>query len=160
MEKILIRLSLALISLAYTISAPAQSIYKCIDDNGKTTFSQRPCADNAEKVTVKDHNSGISVGPSGDFSKMRDGNKSRQLERRIQILEDEIDLLHSSRDRDLAALRRKKRYANNNLAGATWEQSISTEMQSITASYAQRIESRRDEISQLRSELKDLDYEQ
>ena len=36
---------------------------------------------------------------------------------------------------ELSALRNKKRFANNNLAGAQWETSISNEMQAVTTKY-------------------------
>ena len=37
--------------------------------------------------------------------------------------------------REMDALRAQKARANNNLAGATWEQSLSTEMQAVAARY-------------------------
>jgi hypothetical protein len=40
---------------------------------------------------------------------------------------------------DLQALKNKKRSANNNLAGAVYEQSISSEMNAVTASYNNKI---------------------
>lgn len=38
-------------------------------------------------------------------------------------------------EREMAGLRSKKASANNNLAGATWEQSISVEMQAVAQKY-------------------------
>ena len=37
--------------------------------------------------------------------------------------------------REMDALRAQKARANNNLAGATWEQSLSTEMQAVASRY-------------------------
>lgn len=59
---------------------------------------------------------------------------------------------------ELAELRRKKGLANNNLAGATWEQSISSEMQAIVQKYKtmndidiERLRVLRVELDRLRS---------
>jgi ubiquinone biosynthesis protein UbiJ len=49
----------------------------------------------------------------------------------------------------ITALRYKKRQARNNLAGATWEQSISVEMDAISNQYNSRIDSLREEVDRL-----------
>ena len=86
-----------------------------------------------------------------------------ELERRlrenayeIENLEGKIRHYQSSLDHDLAVLRSKKALANNNLAGATWEQSISTEMQSVSDKYKVSIQIAQDQMSQLRSEASEL----
>ena len=53
---------------------------------------------------------------------------------------------------ELAALRAKKAHANNNLAGAMWEQSISQEMSAVVARYDVRIRAIRGEIERLQGE--------
>lgn len=148
-------LALALLGLA-CLPAQAQSIYKCVDDQGRKTFSQSPCADDAEKITVKNDNAGLSVGPKGDFSKMRDSNAIRGMNRKIDTLSYEADTLRNKREGELAALREQKSYAANNLAGATWLQSLSAEMQTVTDTYNSQIESKRDEIKRLQQEIRDI----
>ncbi|GAB5413960.1 MAG: hypothetical protein Cons2KO_15630 [Congregibacter sp.] len=137
-------------------SAGAQTIYKCVDEQGRKTFSQSPCSEDAEKITVKNDNAGLSVGPKGDFSKMRDSNAIREMNRKIDALNADVDTLRLQREGELAVLREKKTYAANNLAGATWLQSLSGEMQAVTDSYNSQIESKRDEIKTMRQEIRDI----
>lgn len=56
----------------------------------------------------------------------------------------------------LAALRAKKAQANNNLAGAVWENSISEEMSAVVARYDVRIRGLREEIRRLEGEREAL----
>lgn len=57
---------------------------------------------------------------------------------------------------ELAALRAKKAQANNNLAGAVWENSISEEMSAVVARYDVRIRGLREEIRRLEGEREAL----
>jgi hypothetical protein len=50
-------------------------------------------------------------------------------------------------------MRRKKGLANNNLAGATWEQSISSEMQAIVQKYKTKNDIDIERLRVLRVEL-------
>ena len=50
-------------------------------------------------------------------------------------------------------LRNRKGYARNNLAGAMWEQSLSTEMQAVASKYAAEIDAKQERIKRLRAEL-------
>lgn len=59
-------------------------------------------------------------------------------------------------DQELDAIRNKKRYANNTLAGATWEQSLSTEMNAVTSRYNIENITLRNKIHQLDEQLKQL----
>lgn len=149
------RLIAVLIPLIFSATVSAE-VYKCTDPQGKTVFSDRPCGDDAETVDVKVHSSGISHGPQGDFQKVSDDIERRKLERKIDRLEDEIDAMEDARANKLAQLRAKKNQANNNLAGATWEQSIATEMRAITDDFNARIERRQAEVDRTQSQLNAL----
>lgn len=59
-------------------------------------------------------------------------------------------------DAELAALRDKKSYANNNLAGAAWQQSLSTEMEAAVGKYQAKIKTAQDAIDALRKDRADL----
>lgn len=148
-------LSLALLAIVPAmLAAPAGAqIYKCKGDRGVTVFSEHPCGDDATEVTVEDNNAGISVAPEGDFSKVRSDIAKRELERKIRDKKNQIERLELARERELAVLRDRKRYANNNLAGATWEESISTEMTAVVQKYQSNIENRREELRHLRESL-------
>jgi Domain of unknown function (DUF4124) len=149
-------------------------MYKCVE-NGKTTFQGTPCVGAGATVSVTPANGSSSSpqpSPASDKSqppeqsslaKTKDHVRSMELERRlrenayeIENLESKIRGYQSGLDRDLAALRRKKAYAENNLAGATYEQSISTEMQSVSDRYKVNIQIAQDQMSQLRSEASEL----
>jgi len=58
--------------------------------------------------------------------------------------------------RSIIALRYKKSFATNNLAGATHEQSISGEMQVVADRYKVNIQLAQDRMSQLRKEAEEL----
>ena len=56
----------------------------------------------------------------------------------------------------MAKLKDSKRYANNNLAGAVWEESLSNEMAAIAAQYDTDVRAIDVEIDRLNDELKRL----
>lgn len=159
---------------AWVSSAGAGEVYKCIED-GKTVFQGVPCHDSGTKLTVKPANRAPSPatastaqegGPSPSLSslaKLRQNVEMMENERRqredtyaIEGLEIDIETYEAAMDAELAALQRKKMYAANNLAGATWEQSISTEMQAVSDKYRTRIQIAHDRIVQMQRDLDDL----
>jgi hypothetical protein len=81
----------------------------------------------------------------------------RRLSRIIGRLEVEREGLQQDMDRELARLKAEQGLANNNLAGATYLQSINTEMQAVTSSYSVRIANKDREIAEARAELAALD---
>ncbi|WP_281645530.1 DUF4124 domain-containing protein [Parendozoicomonas sp. Alg238-R29] len=126
-------------------------IYKC-QEGGKTTFSDKPCGASAQTVTL----SKITTMDGIDQSKldsMKATSKRGLLESEIKRIEDKITSYSKSMEQELSRLRIKKLRANNNLAGATWQESISTEMQSVTEKYKLKIDLKRDEIKRLNSEI-------
>lgn len=54
---------------------------------------------------------------------------------------------------ELAELERRKGYANNNLAGATYLNSLANERQAVTARYDVDINTNRDRLKQLKDDL-------
>lgn len=76
-----------------------------------------------------------------------------RLERRIIRHEKKITQLQRSRDAELALLRNRMQRANNNLAGATWLEAISTEMQAVTDTYSSQIEIEQNQIDRLREDI-------
>jgi hypothetical protein len=152
-----------LATLASTTNAQTQ-FYKCKDKWGQPIFSQRPCGENAETGTVSGPEPtggpvtstaaappAASEGPSA-WDKIEAANVLREANREIDRREDRITSLEKERDQKLAELKNKKRYANNNLAGATWEESISTEMRAITDQYQSKIDSDRRKIDRLQEQ--------
>lgn len=135
----------------------------CTDAAGKKTFQEQPCGGG---VTSEVKTYQVSA-PSSDavydlptddprYIQMRDDNLRAQLSRDIKKTESNIERYRSALDRELSVLRAKKSRANNNLAGAAWEQSISVEMQAVSDRYASQIDAERDVLNALRSELAGL----
>lgn len=140
------------------ISTPAVAqIYQCTDERGQTVFSQRPCGGDAKKVEVEVTGSGLSLGGNDGFEKVLSSNEKRELERRLRSVEAEADSLTDQRNRELAALRQKKALSANNLAGATWEESISTEMQMVADNYNDQIEQLRHQADRIRSRISEIE---
>jgi len=138
--------------VAATLSSQA-AVYKCTDAKGNVTFSGMPCAKDAKPIEVN-----VSAPSKEGFNQsearlqaMEADQAEGRKQRQIQSLQEEIKKKQRKRDKELAILRNKKSYARNNLAGATWEESISTEMQAVTDRYQGEIDSLNQEISSLRA---------
>lgn len=59
--------------------------------------------------------------------------------------------MNAEHEAEQAALRAKKERARNNLAGATWEQSISDEMQAVAAAHNTRVSIAQRELEDMRA---------
>ena len=68
----------------------------------------------------------------------------------------EINGLQGQRDNELQSLEARRTLANNNLAGATYLQSISTQMQAVNDTYRTRIDVARSCVDQHRKDVTDL----
>ena len=156
----------ALLMLLFApLFASAGQYHVCVGADGKKSFQDKPCADAARsevrEYEVRQPVGGVapSVGLPTDsdiYKQMKADNRRAQVERDIKKGERAIDRYQKQMSSELAALRARKARANNNLAGATWEQSISSEMQAVSDKYANLIDVERDRIGVLRDELRDL----
>lgn len=155
----------------------AQDAYRC-KVNGAMVIQDRPCPGSARysndfpapPTQTAQTNSG-SAGKTPDSSsaaprQMTDLERQKQYlatgakERRISDLKYEISgieqsiaNLQSNMHEELAALERKKAYANNNLAGATYLNSLANERQAVTARYEVDISAQKDRLKSLRDDL-------
>jgi hypothetical protein len=171
---ITVRLTLApLIGLAALCLASGvqAQVYKCKID-GKTVFSDQPCAADAKPMDVRPAagraDSGASSfqpsaapinassNPQALVERMERDRERRALEHQINDRRSQINAEQAAMDRDLGALRQQKQRANNNLAGATWEKSISEEMNAVVARYDVRIRALQDEIKRMEADLAGL----
>ena len=135
----------------------------CTDADGKKLFSQQPCPDNTSaEVKTYEHIEQPAQQPArvttnnATYQAIKNNNRRLELERNIKKTERKIDKLQTQQATELKRLRSKKRYANNNAAGAAWEQSISTEMQAVTDRYNSMIRNERDDLAAMREELRNL----
>ncbi len=145
-------------------SSPAHAVFKCEVD-GKITFSQTRCAPTAETIQVKthipsaesaEHAASRADAIKAELDKTQAQRELRRIRTQIRALEADVARYQKRQDNEIAALREKKLHANNNLAGATWEQSISQEMQAVVQNYTSKINTARDQIKHLQKRLDEV----
>lgn len=79
---------------------------------------------------------------------------NERISREITKLENDRKLIIDQRDKRIVELRNDRSYANNNLAGATWEQSLAQEMSAVAQQADTQVASIDRQIEQLRLKLK------
>lgn len=148
----------SLVAVAALATSPAFAMYKCKDANGRTAFQERPCESTgtqgnqievkpaagpapaaATPTSAQAASAPTADAPQTEAERLRRLNerdrKQRRLndlnEREISAAEGRIRNATNQCERKMGSAQSMKSYANNNLAGATWEQSLSTEMQAI-----------------------------
>lgn len=136
-----------------TASAQAAQYYQCTDASGHKAFQQTPCAHNTQQEIKENASQGNFIDNTNSsietYQQIKDANDQRQRQREIRKTQQKIDSIEQRRQQHLLKLRQQKDNANNNLAGATWEQAISTEMQSINQAYDSMLKTERDYLQRL-----------
>ena len=142
--------------------AASEQYHVCTDPEGRKTFTSQPCADD-ESAEVRTYRR--SAGSSSSqrlstdnpiYQQMKADNRRAEILRAKKQHRNNIEAYSNKMSKELAVLRAKKARANNNLAGAAWESSISEEMNSVTTKYTTLIDVERDRLSDLDSELAGL----
>lgn len=170
----MVKCSVALAVLAL-VSPVAHAVYKC-QVNGTTTYQAQPCSgasQHVQQMNIRSESPSVTQG--GDKPAVQSGiQKSQsslaatekraveQMARERQIREANYEIQNLERrianrseqmTREMDALRAQKARANNNLAGATWEQSLSTEMQAVAARYKVLNDVDQEQIKVLRTKV-------
>ena len=159
-------------ALAAVVMVPAFAIIKCVGADGKTVFQDVPGAGQGQTIDVKPASGNATATsplppnatlPSGAAGDKKEGAFGERWQRRTYLenrgVPDARTAISShqaqcdSQQRSLAA---KKGSATNNLAGATWEQSISAEMQAAATACDTRARELRKQLESLEKELRDL----
>lgn len=149
-------------------------VFKC-KDGATTVFTATPCAAGSKPIDVRPAAGSVRVLPAERQSEPqpnapRAGSVQQNaltdradVAARRRILEDEIyrkERSVSALYDELAAkqeqLRQKKNRSMNNLAGATWEQSISDEMRAVAAEYDIKIRGAQGEVDALKRKRDEL----
>jgi len=151
----MLKRTLLLTALAIPAASNA-AVYQC-KVNGQTVFSDQPCGDNAKEIEVKaPARSGTGPMVNSGAQQFLEGRKTKsqieRIDRRISKLQDRKKDARQSMDRALDRYQIKKSYANNNLAGATWEGSLAQEANVLRERYQSEIESIDREIDRLRED--------
>ena len=151
------RATICAILTTLTLASPAaHAVYKC-QSNGTTSYQANPCSGPTkagQQLNIRSEPQGVmpsgdrpATQPSPQKSPTSAGNEKQALEQmarerqireanyEIENLERRIANRSEQMTREMDSLRAQKARANNNLAGATWEQSLSTEMQAVAARY-------------------------
>lgn len=142
--------------------AVAAEVYRCSVD-GRTVFQDHACGATGSKLELPKSPAAGATSPTGGAGAPTGaaavGQSAWMKQRERDNVQEQIDL-EERRKRDtrtemegkLDELRAKKGSALNNLAGATWEGSISTEMQAVTMAYEGRIRDIDAKIADLRAQ--------
>lgn len=169
----------ALFIILSSQAAMAADIYRC-EVNGKVEFSQLPCSDDAQKLELKDNPNKITPhyresqpidtsAPAEEASATTQESTTNYLERKraerriysikreIKSLEKDRRRIFSDRDAKIADIKSQQKHANNNLAGATWQQSLAQEMTSVSQAADSQVSSIDRQIQMLTSELTGLE---
>ena len=137
------------------LAAPALghgAVYQC-KVNGQTVFSDQPCGDSAKKIEIR---SAPKIGGSMGGDSASEFLEYRDKKRQVQLIDREIDQLKEKRERvkgymndAIIQYQRDKARANNNLAGAVWENSLAEEAQVMRERYQSEIDDINREIDRL-----------
>ena len=156
------------LAMALVSTAPAWAINRCTGPDGKSVFQDAPCAGKGEKIEVRPATGG-SPAPTPAAAQgarpaiAKEGAFGESWQRRTYLENRGIAdargaiVAHQNqcdaKQKELAA---KKGQATNNLAGATWEQSISTEMQAAAMLCDSKRRDLRAQLESLEKELREL----
>lgn len=166
--------------LALMAATPARAVYKCQDASGRTTFQEIPCsgANQGGKLDIHPASgagavpSAISTETPGTASPAiteadRLNHLSARLakENRLSTLNNlaigaaqgEILRAEAQCQAEIEAVRNRKSLHDNTLAGATWEQSLSVEMQAIATRCDTEQRRLQANLERLLSEKQDLE---
>ena len=150
-----LKISLCVIFALCFSQAAMGAVYKCVRD-GKLLFSDRPCAGSnaeenihirgtsgAQEENTESGRTSPETEPDNQYCSEKEIHKLRieylLKTNEVAAQKSKITTLLAAQESEIAALRDKKRYSRNNMAGATWEQSISQEMDAIAASYRNKM---------------------
>lgn len=155
--------TLTMMALAAALLAPlaAEAQFKCVGADGSTTFQQQACASGATQSRLDVQTprpADAAPGPRAVPEQVRADamareRRVRELQFEIRDTELRIDDRSAEMKRELQRLRQQKSKATNTLAGATFQQSISTEMQAVTSKFQALNDIDLEHLKQLRGEL-------
>ncbi|ERS12519.1 hypothetical protein Q673_02575 [Marinobacter sp. EN3] len=145
--------------LTFAIAMPLMAqaaVYQC-KVNGQTVFSDRPCGSDAKEIEVKAP-ARSGTGPmvnkgAQDFLEGRETkSKIERIDRRISDLQNQKEDAKRAMDQALLRYQRQKSYANDNLAGATWEGALAQEANVLRERFQSEIDGIDREIDRLRED--------
>ncbi|GKS88146.1 hypothetical protein [Acidovorax sp. SUPP2539] len=155
----------AVLLIAALAITPAWAINKCTSAEGKTVFQDAPCTGKGEIIDVKPASGKAPLVPAQSQinAAQKEGAFGETWRRKTDL---EQHLIRNARadlqshftrcEQQQQALSQRKALANNNLAGATFEQSISAEMQAAATTCDTKARDLRARLESLEKELREL----
>jgi HAMP domain-containing protein len=154
------RNALILLAIALSFSTSAE-VYKCADGQ----YQADPCDENSQPVDLSgvgsviqnaertSQSSAVSNATSDKQKEITSYIEQRRIGREISQLESDRKRIIAKRDQRLRNLRDSRQYANNNLAGATWQQSLAQEQLAVAQEADTMVQSIDRQIEQLKKDL-------
>ena len=139
--------------LLFTLLVPGMAIsevYQCSEG----VYQADPCGDDTEALDLSHVGSTVENSHKLDKQNIQSYISNQQVERDISNLERQRKKALDQRDRRLSELKNSRRWAMNNLAGATWQQSLAQEMSAVTQQADTLVSTIDRQIAQLRTEFK------
>lgn len=160
---------LPLAFLALLAPAEAWAINKCTGADGKVVFQDAPCSGRGETLNIRPATGPSPAGTSTATTSTQPASASKEgafgeswqrrtyLENRgLPDAQAAINRHKLTCEQKQAELRAKQGTANNNLAGATYLQSIAAEMQASATMCDTRSRELNTELDNMKKELADL----
>ncbi|QQX78511.1 hypothetical protein JK628_13055 [Shewanella sp. KX20019] len=150
--------------VCFTTLPAMAGVYRCAGD----VYQSDPCDDSSQPVDLSNVGSVVandnalytsdatlrSAASTDKKAEISTYIRNRQIDREISKLKTRRKKVLVNRDQRMVNLRNRGRYANNNLAGATWQQSLAQEMSAITQQADTEVSTIDRQITRLRSEIK------
>ena len=163
---------LAILPLVAAMASASAQVYKCPDATGKLQFQQTPCAGaNGSKLEVRpasgnapvsspsSQDQGASVA-SSEKKSFTDtlADERMQRERWVKLNDAKLDAdrTRNSCEQEQRAIQARQASSKNNLAGATRDQAIASEMQAAATTCQNRVTAADRVVDRLQSECDKL----
>ena len=175
----------AVVMCALALAFPSWAINKCKGPDGKVVFQDAPCMGQGEKIEVRpasgrapkaaaapttaDLNAAPAPAPAAAAApaKKKEGAFGASWQRRTYLenrgIPDAESAIHAHKrqcEQKQADLRSRQGSANNNLAGATYLQSLAAEMQAAATMCDVRSRELNAELDSMKKELRELQAKQ
>ena len=151
-----------LVSVCLFANPAMSEVYRCAEG----VYQSDPCDESSKPIDLSNVGSVVANDNALSTSSIRSESmtaakkseissyiRNRQIKREINKLESRREKVLVNRDRRMQELQDRGRYANNNLAGATWQQSLAQEMSAISQQADSEVSTIDRQIALLRTEL-------
>ena len=145
------------IALLWPAAATAQ-VYRCKGASGETVFSQAPCGGDAQEVKVRASRAATAVDGEAPRAVAGPDLSDGPIAERVCLQNREAPIIRSSNQRladyqrQISGLNSRIAQANNNLAGATWEAGLRSEIAGLQQAAASERASQATQLAGVRTQ--------